>query len=198
MMTRMIGPVLTTMVLGAAAQVTAPIASAGLRATEAAFGPVISNEASGFVPYGRFVSVQPLTDTPVAGTKAHRFVTEKLEAEHRAGGKVLNTILVNKGNLVVFEFWARLAVGPNGAAEATMNSRIQETVTPFTGVGYGERVKLTKQWKLYRLKGRATRPYAPGEISGSVFLAADRQTVDLGYAVLRDAGAINESAVPKN
>jgi len=82
--------------------------------------------------------------------------------------------------------------------------------TPITYLGLSEgppnypivltaSVNITNQWKVYYASGKATKAYAPGDITAGVHLAADKHVVDLGPVRVFDLGPdVDPGRLPKN
>ena len=95
---------------------------------------------------------------------------------------------VAAGDNLILAFWARLEEGENGAttAELPYNS-VQMAGAPYTALFHGG-VTISREWRLYQVRGRADRDYAAGALNVSLHLATGRQTIDIGPVIVLDMG----------
>ena len=87
---------------------------------------------------------------------------------------------VKAGDELVLAFWARVEKGDGGATTASLPyNAVQLSSAPYSALFSGG-VEIGPEWKLYEVKGKADRDYAPGEINASIHLATGKQVIDIG------------------
>ncbi|HEY0413356.1 MAG TPA: hypothetical protein VGD66_09450 [Allosphingosinicella sp.] len=95
---------------------------------------------------------------------------------------------VKAGDKLILAFWARLEIGEDGAAAATLpHNGVQLAAAPYTAVFAGP-VTIGPEWKMYEVRGKADRDYAGGQLNVVLHLATAKQVIDLGPVFLLDMG----------
>lgn len=93
---------------------------------------------------------------------------------------------IKAGDELVLAFWARVEKGDNGGTTATLPyNAIQLSAAPYTAIVNGS-VEIGPEWKLYEIKGKADRDYAPGTLNASIHLATGKQVIDMGPIFVLD------------
>lgn len=106
---------------------------------------------------------------------------------------------IKKGDIVLLAYYARGVRAYNEANTAVItSSQIELSRTPYTSVAHGA-ARLSKDWTIYYVSGRADRHYASGEAQISLHLGAAQQTLELGPAFVFNFGPdINLRDLPSN
>ena len=103
---------------------------------------------------------------------------------------------VKAGDELVLAFWAKVVSAENGATSVTLPSNgLGLSSPPWTNLFNGA-VTIGPEWKLYEVRGRADKDFAPGALNASVHLATGKQVIDIGplYVAKAGGGAMAELA----
>lgn len=106
---------------------------------------------------------------------------------------------IAKGDTVLLAFWARAEVPAEGQKTAILPGiRLEQTSAPY-GAFAQDSTQVDGTWTMVYASGIADQDYAKGTLEVAVHLAAARQTVDLGPALVFDFGQnYDQSKLPHN
>lgn len=132
---------------------------------------------------------EEIADPAVTGGIALRFpIKEKATNPWKVAADLAIIKPVNAGDVILVAFWARAAEPIEGQQTAVIPGiRVQEVAAPY-GAFVQDQVTITTQWAMYYASGVADRDYKPGTIKVTLQLAAAKQTIDLGPALVVDFG----------
>ncbi len=107
-------------------------------------------------------------------------------------------IAVKKNDVLLFAFWGRAVAVADGATTIHVNGRMQDTHSPYAGIGDAA-LDIGTAWKLYYVSGTAPQDFVPGEAGAGLQLATGSQTVALGPLFVLDFGpGYDLNKLPKN
>lgn len=151
-------------------------------------GHAINKISEGWYTWGN-VKTEVVSDPAAPGGKFQRVAVQAKPANPWEAGVVVTlTKPVKKGDVIVFAFWARADVLPQGNDFIDLAGHVGESgpspvaITPEAGF------LLSKKWKLFHSSGTVERDIPGGKAGGSIVLGADVQTIDFGPVYISDFG----------
>ncbi|MBD8620162.1 hypothetical protein IFT67_14635 [Sphingomonas sp. CFBP 13728] len=93
---------------------------------------------------------------------------------------------VRKGDQIVIAFWARAEETENGAPGRI--GRVQLEATPVVRAIFEQPFEVSRDWKMYQLKGIADQDYGPRQLNAALHLDSAKQVLDLGPVFVLDYG----------
>lgn len=106
---------------------------------------------------------------------------------------------VKKGDVILVAFWAKAEEpAPGGTTAKVPAISVQLNKAPYTAL-FTEAAEIGGKWALYYASGVADADYGAEQITASVMLAADKQTIDLGPVFVLDYGPdFDRTKLPHN
>lgn len=133
--------------------------------------------------------VEVSSDASVEGGTVKRVIISPKPANPWDVGLYANiTKPVQKGDVIVFAFWARAERPPAGNDFLDVWGRVYETAPPSVSVTPEQNFLIGKAWKLYYSAGTAAKDYPAGTLSCGMQMGTGDQIIDFGPVYVADFG----------
>lgn len=128
----------------------------------------------------------------VQGGRATRIVANKGANPWDAGANIVINKPLQKGDVVLAAFWARVVTPPKGRDTGVLSN------ASISG-GSSQTIVISGNWEMYYVSTIADADYKAGKANLGLQLAADEQTVELGPVFVLDFGPnYDASKLPRN
>jgi hypothetical protein len=138
--------------------------------------------------YGPGQTSKVVKDKEVPGGEALRVTVGQKGAnpwDAGAGYPVLKPI--KAGDVIFAAIFMRAPNAKDGETVSVPGSGLGEAAAPYTPLAFKD-FRVGNQWQAYYVSAKAAKSYARNTVRVSTQLAADRQVVDLGPAIVLDLG----------
>lgn len=95
---------------------------------------------------------------------------------------------VKAGDQIVMLYWARLETPEEGKTTARIASaQVQLAAAPYTAL-FSAPAEVGPEWKLYEVRGKADKDYAPKILAASLHLNTGKHVIDIGPVAVLNYG----------
>jgi len=148
----------------------------------------INEPGTAYTFYGGGMTQKQMKDPDVPGGVFVRVdVSKKGDHPWDVGGGYPIPKAIKTGDVIFFAIYARAPNLKDGETASLPQMGVCQDGSPYTPIAIGDH-KITNQWGVYYVSGKATSAWHRGEAHVALQLAADKQVIDLGPVFVLDLG----------
>jgi hypothetical protein len=149
---------------------------------------VINEPGTTYVFYGSGITNKVMKDAEIPGGEFIRVdVASKGAHPYDAGGGYPIRKPIKAGDVIFFAVYARAPNLKSGETASLPGLGVCQDGAPYTPIAVGD-ARVTNQWNVYYVSGKASSAWARGQAHVAMQLAADKQVIDLGPVFVLDLG----------